>query len=226
MQFITGIQQTYGEQYHFTDWFNAIHGVLRFANGDKELRDNKWFKTVDAPILQSIQDGLSIQVNGKVSSKGGSAKAANEWAAFFSYRTFVGSTMAGDNSATIEHSKQLWGAAEIEGTSAGKALAASKGLTAPEGRTLFTDVTDKWREVMSHGPRRTGGIVGTEAGSLFCGQACGFVGGVAGQETFDRFVDPRYEDQTYQMAGLIGSSLRRQSLLSDPLLERPGAGRQ
>lgn len=121
---------------------------------------------------------------------------AKLWAAFFSYRTSVART--GDNQATVEKSKQLWGSAEIEGTNVGKALA--KGLAPPEGATLFTDVTDLWRSVMHSGPRQTGNQVGSSTGQGFCGPVCGFIGGKIGEETFNRFVDPRYEDQTYEMA--------------------------
>jgi hypothetical protein len=81
---------------------------------------------------------------------------------------------------------QLWEAAEIDATNFGKTLAAGKGLTAPYGGTLFTDVTDLWRNVMKGGPRQTGGNIGSEVGNDFCGLVCGF--------------GPRYEDQTYLMA--------------------------
>jgi len=219
MQFITGIQQTYGDRYNFDNWFNAIHGVLRFANGESELRNNEWFKTVDAPILQAIQDGISIKENGKVLSKGGSGKSANEWAAFFSYRASI--PQGADNNATIQRSKQLWGAAEIDGTNFGKTLAARKGLTAPVGGTLFTDVTDQWRNVMKSGPRETGSNIGSEVGNAFCGIVCGFIGGKAGEETFDRLVDPRYEDQTYTLARANWEFSKRAEPFVGPLIGAP-----
>lgn len=63
--------------------------------------------------------------------------------------------------------------------------------------------------------------MGIEAGRLFCGQACGFVGGVAGQETFDRFVDPRYENQTYQMAGANWEFSKAAEPFVGPLIGAP-----
>jgi hypothetical protein len=111
-------------------WFNNIKGVVQFMDDHQTEfgKDLAWFRLVDAGILQGVQDGLSISMNGidpNPNNAGGQA-----WATFFNlgagrqdaYRS------TGVDSPLYKQATHAWGTAEQLSTDYGFSVATAAGL--------------------------------------------------------------------------------------------------
>jgi hypothetical protein len=99
---------SFQNEYQTARWFNAIDGVLGFAEERHLIRPGNWFGTVDVHILASINDGMRLYEGRSAYDRDnpGSAK----WKEFFEE---LGSD------ARLDVLRSIWGPAEEAATQYG-----------------------------------------------------------------------------------------------------------
>lgn len=165
--------------------------VCHFSNDEHLISDDKWFSSVDATILQAVQDGLALKT-GKITSSDN--PSATRWQAFFNYR----SNVRQETDSSLSTSRQLWGKAEQSATDYGAATASKKSTETIQDR-WFTQLGDIYRGSLSSGssafdPR-------DEDSSYRLSYVAWTYGGVmqrASQGIYDPFLVPRWNSQTAQ----------------------------
>ncbi len=157
-----------------SQWFHNIEGILEVFD-EHNLGEtasggaDDWVSWTDAGLLESIQNGYTGDTGG----------AAGKW------NTFFRAVEARKDDAIL---KQLWGQAEMAGTSYGSDLAEGMGYAAPDWASdprgkLFLEIGNRYREItgLPYGGEirgaASGGLIGGFIGYKTCGALCA-VGGV------------------------------------------------
>jgi len=222
------LMNTHGVEGNFSDWFNNIVGILKFARERDLMRTGSWESWVDSSILAGINDGLGYQLG---LSSASVSPAAVLWREFFIHRD------SGDPSDV--QSKKLWAIAEQTATDAGVALARSKGINAdPRIEAVLITYGDAYRAGVKDESTarylgrelgwRGGALLGAYGGSLVgfasCSGPCALAGGIGGgilgttygwlfgESQSTQWLDPRNEwaaefftSALYEDPGFIGT---------------------
>lgn len=136
-QWLSNFESEFGDDYNFTSWFNAIDGILHFADDLDLISDQSWFSIVDAGILEGIQNGLAIVRN---RATGLLNPGSQLWARFFDGR------LSGADDAT---SRTLWGRAEQSATNFGLLQTDLRDIDAPLGGETFASVGNIYRGLLT-----------------------------------------------------------------------------
>jgi len=134
------INDLYAENpgWNFAGWFDAILGVISFAQDVHELPDSRFFSATDAGILQSYAEGMALAKGLRTSSDNTSA---SKWSDFVKFRYKYGLDPGADAA-----SMDLWGAAEQASTDFGRRWAENnQGLRASVAEQVYLALGDQFR---------------------------------------------------------------------------------
>lgn len=191
-QWLGSFERQFGALYNFTSWFDAIDGILRFADDLDLITDGSWFSIVDAGILEGIQNGLAAVVFG---AEGLVNPGSGRWEEFFRGR------LSNVDDAT---SRTLWGRAEQSATNFGLRQADLRDVNALPGGDTFASVGNLYRGLLTlSDPVQD---TAEKAAQVYCwvmpfrGPWCDDYAdrvGDAVDKGYDLVVDPRNETLTY-----------------------------